>query len=185
MRLTLTALALLSLAARTNGEQAGRADMADGATMPTSTAPSTAMPTVAAGYLAMAGASDQFEIQSSTLALQKSQNSGVRMFAQMMIDHHRGTTEQLTTAARAAGMTPPPPQLNPMQRDMMAKLQAASGAAFDRLYIEQQRTAHQSALALHSTYADRGDTPQLQQVARAAVPIIQQHITEAGKLTAG
>jgi len=133
-------------------------------------------PTDATGYVAMAGASDLFEIQSSELALEKSQNDGVREFAQMMIEHHRGTTEQVTAAARAAGMTPGEPQLNSMQRDMMTQLQAASGADFDRTYIEQQRQAHQMALGLHRNYAERGDTPQLQETARSAVPIIERHI---------
>jgi len=186
MRLTLTTLttaAALSLAACSNTEEPAQAGMTDSAMQ--ASAPTAAQtPTDARSYVTMAGASDLFEIQSSELALEKSRNARVREFAQMMITHHRMTTEQVTAAARAAGMTPPAPQLNSMQRDMMTKLQSASATDFDRTYIEQQRQAHQMALALHQTYAARGDTPQLQQVARTAVPIIQQHIAKARDLNA-
>ncbi|WP_235425350.1 DUF4142 domain-containing protein [Croceibacterium mercuriale] len=180
---TLTAAAALSLAACGNTEEPAQGDTTGNsaetqASMTAEPAPAQT-PTDSSGYLTMASASDLFEIQSSELALEKSQNAGVREFAQMMIDHHRKTTQDVTAAARAASLTPSTPTLNSMQRDMMTQLEATSGADFDRMYIEQQRQAHQMALALHSTYAEQGDTPQLQAVARTAVPIIQQHITEA------
>jgi len=185
--ITLTSIAALSLTACGSADEPAQDSMATTpATQDTAAADpaATQTPTDANGYVTMAGASDLFEIQSSELALEKSQNADVRKFAQMMIDHHRKTTEQVTAAARAAGMTPAAPQLNSMQRDMMTQLQAASGTEFDRTYIDQQRQAHEKALELHRNYADQGDTPQLQEVARTAVPIIEQHITEARGLNA-
>jgi putative membrane protein len=136
--------------------------------------PEAAMP-----YAAMAGASDMFEIQSSQIALQKSQRADVRNFAQMLIQHHQMTTQQLMAAAQAAGMSPPPPMLMPMHRRMIAELQAASGSQFDMLFVRQQVPAHEMALALHSNYADNGDTPALQQAARGAVPLVTQHLNMA------
>lgn len=133
-------------------------------------------PTRAMPYVAMAGASDMYEIQSSQLALTKAATPAVRDFAQMMIQHHTMTTQQIMAAAQSAGMTPPPPQLMPMQAQMIQELQGLSGAEFDRAYVRQQRRAHQMALALHSTYANNGDTPQLKQVAATARPVVQQHL---------
>lgn len=141
-----------------------------------------ATPTTAAAYVPAAAASDLFEIQSSQVALQRSQNADVRRYAQMMIDHHTRTTQQLTAAARAAGMAPPTPQLMPMQRDMIAQLQGQSGAAFDRTYLMQQVEAHEMAVALHGTYAARGDRAELRTVATAAVPIVRQHLDEARRM---
>jgi putative membrane protein len=141
-------------------------------------------PTMAMPYSMKAGASDLFEIQSSQIALQKSQNPNVRQFAQMLIAHHTQTTQTLMMQARAAGMTPPPPQLEPMQADMIRQLQAApAGPGFDRLYITQQIPAHEMALALHQNYAARGDTPQLRTAAAGAVPLVQQHLTEAQRMS--
>ena len=140
------------------------------------------MPTDAAGYVANAGASDLYEMQSSQIALQKSQNASVRQFAQMMITDHTQTTQTVMAAAQAAGMTPPPPMLMPMQADMIAQLQSANGADFDRMYLSQQVQAHQMALALHSNYMKHGDTPQLRQAASSAVPIVRMHLDRVKSL---
>ena len=59
---------------------------------------------------------------------------------------------------------------------------AAPGAAFDRLYAQQQVPAHQLALQINSGYAQGGDNPSVRQNATAAVPIIQQHLAEAQQL---
>lgn len=138
-------------------------------------------PTQRGAYVEMAAASDLFEIQSSQLALSRAQRPEVRQFAQMLIDHHRQTTAQLTAAATAAG-TPPTPDLMPMQQQMMDELRGASGAGFDAVYLRQQVPAHEMALALHENYARNGDTAALRGTAAAAVPIIRQHLDRARQL---
>lgn len=77
-----------------------------GSGMAIAPAPMT-LPTTAEGYRQMALISDSFEIQSSTLALERSRNPRVRRYAQMMIEHHSMTTQMLLPAARvgAAGGT--------------------------------------------------------------------------------
>lgn len=133
-------------------------------------------------YVRMAAASDMFEIESSRMAVSMSQNANVRQFAQMLITHHTQTSQQLMAAARASGMSPPPPMLMPMQQRMLDQLRRANGRAFDRVYMTQQVPAHEMALALHSNYARSGDTPALRGTASAAVPIVQQHLTEARRM---
>jgi putative membrane protein len=103
----------------------------------------------------------------------------------MLVGDHTTTTQQLMVAARSAGLNPPPPMLLPMQRDMMARLRAASGADFDRVYLDQQVQAHQTALSLHQNYAQNGDVPALRTVAGTAVPIIQGHLDRAQALRGG
>ena len=144
-------------------------------------APADMTPSTRDAYVQMAAASDLFEIQSSQLAVSRAQNPEVRAFAQMLIEHHTMTTQQLTAAATAAG-TPPNPMLMPMQAEMISQLQGANGAEFDRLYLRQQVPAHEMALALHSNYAGNGDTPTLRTVAAAAVPIVRQHLERARAL---
>lgn len=184
-RLLIGAAAVAALSAcssmnnRAIGPEADAARMDAAAAMPGDMTPTAAQP-----YMMMAGASDLFEIQSSQIALQKSQNPEVRRFAQMLVDHHTQTTATLMQQAQAAGMTPPPPELMPRQRAMIAQLNAADAASFDRVYLTQQVPAHQEALALHGNYAQRGDTPQLRTAAQGAVPIVQQHLTEAQRMQA-
>ena len=141
--------------------------------------PNTAMP-----YVAAAGSSDQFEIQSSREALAKSQNPEVRRYAQMLIDHHTQTSATVMAAARDAGMTPPPPMLMPRHAAMLRTVQAAPVAQFDRVYMTAQVPAHQEALLLHQNYAANGDTPSLRTAASTAVPLVQQHLTQAQSMMA-
>ncbi|MBU2341193.1 MAG: DUF4142 domain-containing protein, partial [Alphaproteobacteria bacterium] len=114
------------------------------------------VPSSPSEYVAMAGASDLYEIESSRLALQRSTDAQVQQFARRMIDHHTETTNAVMEAARSAGLNPPAPQLMPMQREMMDTLRSRDAASFDGAYLSQQRRAHQMALALHSGFAERG-----------------------------
>ncbi|MFN3932759.1 MAG: DUF4142 domain-containing protein [Brevundimonas sp.] len=129
-------------------------------------------------YLRMAAASDLYEIQSSQLVLQTTQDTGLRAFAQKMIDHHTMTTATLMGAARDAGLTPPAPALDATKSQMIAQLQAAQAGARDALYKQQQVVAHREALALHTSYSTNGDAPQLKTAARTAVPIVAEHYNQ-------
>jgi len=147
---------------------------------PPAEAKTSAMP-----YVAAAGTSDLYEINSSQVALAKTQNPAVRKFATMLIKHHQETTAATLKAAAKAGLTPPAPVLDPGATASIAELQNASAADFDRLYIGQQIPAHQAALDLHTSYAARGDQSPLRMSAKAAVPIIKQHLAAATKLQTG
>ena len=137
-----------------------------------------------AAYIDMAASSDLYEIQSGQMAQSKAQRADVRQFGGMLVQHHQQTTAQLTAAATAAG-TPPTPDLMPMQERMLDELRSASGAEFYRVFLRQQVQAHEMALALHSNYAQNGDTPALRTVAGAAVPIIRQHLDQARSMNQG
>jgi len=153
-----------------------------GAALPTP--PQATAPREAQSYLFHAGAGDVFEITSSMLAIEKSKNPDVRAFATKLIEHHTMTTNLTLAAAKQGGVMPPPPELSPMQKNMIGQLHAAApGAAFDRLYLQQQVPAHQMALQVNSGYAQVGDNPVLQQNAAAAVPIIQEHLAQAQQLS--
>jgi putative membrane protein len=132
----------------------------------------------AAEFVRSAGASDLYEIQSSQLVLQTTQDPAIRRFAQMMIEHHTQTTASVAAAARAAGMTPPPPALDNRKQAMLQQLQQAAGPDRDALYLRQQILAHEEALALHTAYARSGDAPQLKAAAASARPIVARHLDE-------
>ena len=168
--LLLTACASFALAACASTQ----ADMEADAAM----ASGNMTPTQRGAYVEMAAASDLFEIQSGRMAAERAQNPAVRAYGQMLVDHHQRTTAQLSAAAMASG-TMPTPDLMPMQAQMMAELRTASGANFDRVFVRQQVQAHEMALALHTNYAARGDTPALRAVASAAAPVVRQHLDQA------
>lgn len=134
-------------------------------------------------YATMAAASDLFEIESSRLAQQKSQNQQVKDLAQMLITDHTRSTEQLMAATRQA--QPPitvTPQLNAEQQANMQALQGATGAEFDRLYIQQQIPAHEKALQMAQGFAQNGDVPALKQHAQTVSGPVQRHLERARQL---
>ena len=145
------------------------------------TPPMEAAPRQADAFLFHAGAGDVFEITSSMMAIQNSRNSDVRAFASMLIADHTKLTNTALATATGAGLMPPPPELSPMQKTMIAQLSAA-GANFDRVYVQQQMTAHQQALALMRGYASSGDVPALRQTATQAVPTIQGHLAHLQRI---
>ena len=177
-KLAILLAATTALAAcATNEDMAATEPMAPAAAAPVD--PNS--PLAAPNYMAMAASGDQFEIQSSQMALQMSQNPAVQSFARLMIAHHQAMSANLMSAAQSAGLTPPPPTLMPQHQQMLQQLQAA-GPNFDQAYKDAQIMAHQQSLELHQGYANGGDVPALRSVASAAVPIVQQHLASAQNL---
>jgi len=136
-------------------------------------------------YVMAAGQSDLYEINSSQVALEKSQTPAIRRYAAMLIKHHQKTTAATMAAARKSGLNPPPPALDPGATASINELQTASAADFDRLYLGQQVPAHQAALDLHRSYGANGDQARLRASARKAVPVVQQHLTAAQRMMTG
>lgn len=158
--------------------------MADGSMMSGSMPGMAMMPTQANAYLRMAGESDLFEITSSQIALQRTQNPELRAFATRLIDHHTMTTNATLAAAKAGRVPPPPAVLGPQKRAMIDQLNSQTGMNFDRLFIQQQIPAHEQALALHTNYARSGDVATLRGSASAAIPFVTNHLNEARAMQA-
>lgn len=142
----------------------------------TVSAPAFAQATSPADYVMKAGAGDLYERTSSKLVLESTQNPKVREFAQMMVTDHEKSTADVKMAAKQAGITPQPPKLEPDQSRMMGQLRQKTGAARDTLYLTQQKTAHQKALALHQGYAQTGTAAPLKMAAGKIAPVVQHHI---------
>jgi putative membrane protein len=133
-------------------------------------------------YMQMAASSDLFEIQSSQLALQMSQNPAVQAMAQMLIADHTRMSNEMRLAAATAGLPLPPPALLPQHAQMLEQLRTSQ--PFDLAFRDIQIAAHQQALQLHQNYASGGDHPALRAVAARAVPVVQGHLSHAQTLAA-
>lgn len=129
-------------------------------------------------YVTAAGASDLYERTSSQIVLETTADPKIREFAQMMIEHHTMSTAGVQAAATKDGVTAPPAQLNPLQTELVAQLQAEQGPARDAAYIAQQRAAHGQALAVQQAYALDGTAPALKAAAGTVVPVVARHIEQ-------
>lgn len=195
--LILSSVALLALAACGEAEDAtAEAERAaTEATTETTTAVEDATTTVtdavtpaadattAAGYATNAALSDMFEIESSRIAAQKAKAPEVKELAQMMIDAHTKTTNELKSALASAGVQVTlPTALDQRRQEMITELQRESTTDFDTRYLDQQSRAHSEALDLHRDYADDGDNATLKAFAAKTAPIVEQHLERVKKL---
>lgn len=139
-------------------------------------------PLMAPGFLAQAASGNEFEIESSQLALQMSQNPAVRNFANMMISDHARLGQAMAAAAISAGLTPPAPALLPQHQALLDQLRT-TGPNFDAAYRGVQIQGHQQALTLFQNYAASGDVPAIRAAAGQAIPAIQMHLSQAQMLS--
>jgi len=142
-----------------------------------------AIPASGQEYADMASASDLFEIQSSQLALERSQDSQLREFAEMLVADHQKSTAALKQAAQSAqpAITVNPALTAEQQSDMDA-LSATDDAQFDQAFLDAQVRAHEKALAMLQGYAEQGDVESLTQHASQTAGPVEQHLDRAREL---
>lgn len=139
----------------------------------------------ATDYVKLAADSDNYEIQSSRIALSRSKRDDVKGYAREMIADHMGTTKSLMAALVNSDRKIAKPSMI-LSSDNAAKvmlLKKAPKASFDDLYIQQQTQSHQTAWALHKGYATEGTDAALKQVASTAVPIVERHFGHVKGMT--
>lgn len=133
--------------------------------------------TTASDFVTIAAMSGKFEIDSSKLALSNASSDGIKAFAQKMVDDHTKASEELKAAAKAAGVeAKEPDQLDPRHQQLMDRLSQSQGASFDQAYVEIQGQAHQEAVALFSSYSNKGDNQPLKDFAAKTLPTLENHL---------
>jgi putative membrane protein len=150
---------------------------------PAVTDPVPVSDTTATVFVEKAGGGDMFEVQAAQLAVKRSRNPDVKAYAQMMIDAHTKSTNDLKAAIAASAMTLSPPATLPLDfQTKLATLNSTDASSFDDAYMGQQVEAHQQALDLIQRYATDGDTPAIKTFAAGLTPIVQDHLAKARDL---
>lgn len=133
-------------------------------------------------FVKNAAIGNQFEIESSRLALKNSRNDKVREFAQKMIDDHKRIGDDMKAALSSSGLAEPSPSLDADHQKIMDKLEKYTNKDFDKYYIGAQTDAHDDAIALFSDYSKTGDDQDLKNFAAQDLPIIQGHRDHIAKI---
>ena len=116
------------------------------------------------------------EVQLGQLAAQKSESNDVKQFAQKMVsDHSQMANQWFKPVAKQLGVSEPN---GPSKKDKkeIAKLQAMSGADFDREYITMMVKDHQQDLKEFKSEADSAQDPNVKQIAEQGSKVISQHL---------
>ena len=188
---TLTIVAAIALAAAACNNETGNEvstdvnlaeDAAANDVLGANATANAAMPTDASGFANAVAAADLYEVESARLAADKASNADVKSLAQHIRTDHEKSTSELKSAAGTANISVDP-KLDAEKQGMLDQLKtAARGADFDKLYVEQQKTAHQKALDLLKGYSSGGDNEALKAFATKASGVVKSHLDHANSI---
>ena len=128
-------------------------------------------------YVRQVALSDMFRIETSKVALRRGRRPEVRRFAQQVLDEHGWLGAQLGQSIEELEPRPELPiRLDRPHKALLAELNAAPAAEFDRMFIRLQVRAIEDVLAQHTLYAVGGPVEGLRFLAETAKPVVQAHL---------
>lgn len=132
-------------------------------------------------FMTMAAFSNNDEIDFAKLALTKSSNDSVKMFAQMMIDDHTKAAMGLDSVAGKYSVTLPT-TIDSTHAALKTSLAALSGFSFDSSYVNGQVKDHMNAITLFQNEANSGNNQDVKNFAGGKLPVLQMHLQMADSL---
>ena len=134
----------------------------------------TNMPATDRTFIMNAASGDMFEVHSSQLAVERSQDPALKKFAQQMITDHTKTTNELKSLCQEKGWTMPT-QMTSEHRQQLETLRNARGDAFDAAYRASQLHAHSMAISLFNDASNNASDRDLKMWANKTLPALKMH----------
>lgn len=128
-----------------------------------------------------AAISDMFEIQAGKLAQDQAKDNGVKQFGNHMVADHTKTSEAMKAMAQQKSMTLPT-KLDSEHQQKLDQLRGQQGDQFDSAYLQGQIDAHQTAVTLFRTQAEKGQDADLKRFAEQTLPTLEQHLRQVRDL---
>lgn len=122
------------------------------------------------------------EIQTSQLALEKSQSADIQSFAKMMVDDHTAANQKLAAIANGLQVKVAS-EAELMDRAKKRVLQYRDGS-FDKAYVTNQVKAHEATIKLFKDEEKTSKTPELTAFVKETLPKLQAHLDAAKQLQA-
>lgn len=130
-------------------------------------------------FAQMAAMGGMAEVRWAELAMQKSTDKAVKKYASKMMKDHTKANKNLMKIAAKHNMTLPT-TMSDEQMQITSQLQQASGADFDRMYIQMAGVdAHQKMEALFQGEVSGGTNADLKGFAAKTLPVVQMHLRMA------
>lgn len=122
------------------------------------------------------------EVAASRLALEKSQNTQVRTFAQQMIDDHQKAYQELQQLGQAKQMTVPN-ETDFQHKAIATALRLLSGELFDKQYLRQVGVNdHRRTVDLLQKIQAGAFDAELKSYAAKLLPVVQRHLQQARQM---
>jgi putative membrane protein len=134
-------------------------------------------------FMTNAAYANRSEVDLAELALTKSSNDSVKMFAQMMITDHSAAIVSLDSLAGRYNFVLP---TGPDSAHLVVKdsLTAYSGYTFDTAYINGQVRDHQQLVAIYQDEVSNGSADSAKAYASRLLPTLQSHLALADSISA-
>jgi putative membrane protein len=128
------------------------------------------------------------EVELGRTGAQKASDPEVKRFAERMVTDHSATNDKLMALAKkhkieAEGTYGTPP-LRPEEQAQtnLEKLKTMSGKAFDQAFMSNMTKDHEKAVALFQDEAKNGKDQEMQALASATLPTLNDHLEMARSL---
>jgi putative membrane protein len=130
---------------------------------------------------------NQIDINAAELAKQKSKNQEVLNFAQTMINDHKAVIDQASALVAKLKVTP---KDNATSKKLLADaaktkkmLQAKSGKAFDKAYINNEVAYHKAVIqAVEGLLIPETENQELKNLLQNVLPALRTHLEHATML---
>ena len=131
-------------------------------------------PVPAQDFVRQTAISQMFGIESATLALHKSHSPSIKDFAHALASEQGAATSSLRRIIARRSDIALPDRPDGRHLDLLRDLTDKQGAAFDKAYVEAQRSTHHDVAALMERYASEGDDPELKSFATQSLPVFRE-----------
>lgn len=135
-----------------------------------------------ADFYESAASANQFEIEASKVAQERSKDADIKAFADMMVKDHTEATQKLTNLATGKNVELPTQLLKRHQMMLDGLKEKDAGPAFDEDYRMKMVLSHKEAVSLFDQSAKESPDPDIRKFALSMIAKLKMHGGHAQKM---
>lgn len=124
----------------------------------------------------------QAEVNMGQLAQSRGSSQEVRDFGMMMVNDHKKANDELRELTQQRGYSNLSVKVTDMAQKDYDQLTKASGAEFDKAFVNQMVKDHEQAVDLFRKQAENGKDEELKNWAAQTLPTLEKHLEHAKRL---
>lgn len=133
-------------------------------------------------FIRKAAEASMYEVAVAKLAVEKANNDRIKSMANLLLDDHRRANDRL--AQIAAGRVTMPTSVPSDKQNVIDRLSKASGAEFDRQFLQTVGIRdHQADIELFERAQREVQDPALKEFVQSTLPTLKHHLSSAQDLS--
>jgi predicted outer membrane protein len=133
-------------------------------------------------FIKRAAADDTAEVKLAELGVKKASSPDVKALAEMIVADHTAGREDLSKLAAAKGVQISN-VVDPKDAATFQKLEQASGAEFDKLFLAEMVKSHKACLSNYEEASTGARDVDVRAFAGEALPVLRSHLKKARELS--